>query len=223
MANSTRSIGEQDRVQAQLASWALWFAAAFMMSVLVLHGIEPEFEPRWRTVSEYSLGAYGWVMKLAFIEMGAATLLLSISLWRFLDSRSARAGAALVGIFGVCSVLSAFYSTDSSPDIAQRTTTAEGEIHSLIGQVGLLSVALAVVLMVRSLGRQKVWTPMRTTISLATAAVWICLVVAFFSAAQMGMSGGPSPNSWFGIGERLLLFAIWAWTVLVALAVRRAR
>ncbi|WP_394554755.1 DUF998 domain-containing protein [Agromyces sp. MMS24-JH15] len=37
--------------------------------IAILHVLEPEYDPSWRMISEYSLGRHGWVMRLAFVTM----------------------------------------------------------------------------------------------------------------------------------------------------------
>jgi len=82
----------------QPAQAALWLTAAFLVSIVVLHVVEPEFSPRWRAVSEYSLGRYGWLMNLAFLAMGVGSIALGVALRQFLDSRIARLGGLLLAV-----------------------------------------------------------------------------------------------------------------------------
>ena len=43
---------------------AVWLAtiltAATILLLAALHVLSPEFDPSWRTVSEYAFGHYGW-------------------------------------------------------------------------------------------------------------------------------------------------------------------
>jgi hypothetical protein len=188
----------------------------FLGLVLLLHVIESEISPRWRTVSEYALGGFGWVMSGAFVVMGIAALLLAAALWRRVDSRSARLGAALVAVWGICSVFSAFFPTDSSMDIANQNTTQTGIIHSALGGLGILSLLMGVTVTARALRRDAPSASARVVVAWTTLASWVGFVVALGTAAQMGASGGPSPSSWFGLGERLLLFTFWLWMVTTA-------
>src|SRR6185369_7523452 len=40
---------------------------AVALIILALHAIKPEYQPAWRFISEYAIGPYGWLMKLAFL------------------------------------------------------------------------------------------------------------------------------------------------------------
>ena len=77
---------------ARLARGAYYLLLMFLGLVLLLHVIESDISPRWRTISEYALGGFGWVMNTAFVVMGIAALLLAAVLWRRLDSKTARLG-----------------------------------------------------------------------------------------------------------------------------------
>jgi hypothetical protein len=201
---------------ARLARGAYYSLLVFLGLVLLLHVIEADISPRWRTVSEYALGGFGWVMDSAFVVMGFGALLLAAALWRRLDSRSARLGAALVGVWGICSGVSAFFPTDSSMEIANQHTTPTGVIHSAFGGIGILSLLVAVTVTARPLRRHAPSRPARRVVTWTTVASWVGFVVGFGTAAQMGASGGPSPASWFGLGERLLLLTFWLWMMMTA-------
>ena len=77
---------------ARLARGAYYLLLMFLGLVLLLHVIESDISPRWRTISEYTLGRFGWVMNTAFVVRGIAALLLAAELWRRLDSKTARLG-----------------------------------------------------------------------------------------------------------------------------------
>ncbi|GAA4376008.1 DUF998 domain-containing protein [Agromyces bauzanensis] len=53
---------------------------AFVLIFVMLHAIEPEFDPSWRFISEYQLGGWGWLMSLSFVclSVSATTLLLAV-------------------------------------------------------------------------------------------------------------------------------------------------
>ena len=53
----------------------------FRLLLGTVHAVEPSIAPTWRFISEYQLGPYGWVMRLAFLALfvSAACLLLALS------------------------------------------------------------------------------------------------------------------------------------------------
>lgn len=59
-------------------------AAAFVVLLAALHVLKPELDPSWRMGSEYAIGDYGWVMRIAFFSMAlscVALFVLSFSTW----------------------------------------------------------------------------------------------------------------------------------------------
>jgi hypothetical protein len=45
---------------------AILFAALSLLMLLLLHLLEPELDPAWRMISEYEIGRFGWLVRLAF-------------------------------------------------------------------------------------------------------------------------------------------------------------
>jgi hypothetical protein len=55
---------ELTHVAAQVALAAV---AAFSILLVRVHVLKPEIDPSWRMISEYEIGRYGWLMRLAFV------------------------------------------------------------------------------------------------------------------------------------------------------------
>src|SRR3569833_1300453 len=49
-------------------------AAAFILLLGLLHLLETQFDPSWRLISEYELGSYGWMMRLAFFSFALGSI-----------------------------------------------------------------------------------------------------------------------------------------------------
>ena len=45
---------------------AILFTAIFLGLLALLHFLKPELDPAWRMISEYEIGRFGWMMRLAF-------------------------------------------------------------------------------------------------------------------------------------------------------------
>ena len=86
---------------------------AFATAVLALHGLRTDLNPASQSISEYSVGNYGWLMRVAFaaLALGAAATALRLhfelpsSYWRF--SAVLFLVASAVGLF-----LDAGFNTD---------------------------------------------------------------------------------------------------------------
>jgi hypothetical protein len=46
---------------------SLCAVAAFSVLLVIAHVVKPEISPSWRLISEYEIGRYGWIMRLAFV------------------------------------------------------------------------------------------------------------------------------------------------------------
>ena len=170
--------------------------SAFVVAVLVLHGVRADLNPAEHTISEYSLGSYGWVMRLAFLTLAVAALAAAAS---FLLRRGPHGRWRLVGPLllvgtAVGSILDAAFNTDhlAVPE------TVDGTVHS----VGTAVLVLALPGAAFVLGSDFV----RNSTSTLTAR--LVLVVA---AAELGaiVLFEMSPTTTRGWAERLVtVFAV---------------
>src|SRR6185436_17673348 len=78
----TRDLTTKPVTAISLTAARLSFAAAVLFVVLLvaLHFIEPEFNPSWRFISEYELGRYGWIMVLAFLSLAVSYVALFMAI-----------------------------------------------------------------------------------------------------------------------------------------------
>ena len=67
-------------MESVFAAYALGATAVVVGLVALLHVLEPEFDPAWRMPSEYSLGRYGVLMRLAFVAAGTAVISIGAAL-----------------------------------------------------------------------------------------------------------------------------------------------
>ena len=67
-------------VSAAAAVYALCASALAVGLVALRHALESEFAPSWRMLSEYSLGRYGVLMRLAFLPRGTGVIAVAVAL-----------------------------------------------------------------------------------------------------------------------------------------------
>src|SRR5690349_25078771 len=70
----------------------------YLAALIILHLIEPDYNPLSRTLSEYAVGQYGFVMTSAFFARGFALLALAIGLYQGVTPP----GRSRVGIVLLC-------------------------------------------------------------------------------------------------------------------------
>ncbi len=109
--------------------------ALFVTVVLVLHSLRGDLNPAEHTISEYSLGRFGWLMRAAFAALGFGVLTTAASLFnRFGLSRLWGPGLFFLVGTAVGLFLDAGYNTDH-PHVLE---TADGRVHG----IGMLIVCL---------------------------------------------------------------------------------
>jgi hypothetical membrane protein len=165
-------------------------AAYYVIVLVALHFLEPEFDPRSRFVSEYVWGAYGWLMTTTFFVLGLAILSVAVGLRVVHRSRNARIGFGLlvVGALFIClaGVFKGF------------------PLHLAASAVGLPSVVMAALVLSWSFRREPVWRPIYP----ATSLISLGMLAAFLSIfAAVGMPG---------LQQRAFLFLLLLWLSITA-------
>lgn len=119
------------------ACYSLGAVAGAILLVVALHKLEPEFDPSWRMLSEYSLGSYGVIMRIAFILGGTGVAASGIALWP-------PAGVLAVGlpVVALGPLGAAFVDTD--PITTPRPEiTGRGKVHAGLGSLFILGFPVA--------------------------------------------------------------------------------
>jgi Protein of unknown function (DUF998) len=177
---------------ARITERVVFLCAAYYVIVLtVLHILEPEFDPRFRFMSEYALGDYGWLMTTTFFVLGLGPFVAAIGLRGVHQlSRSTRIGLGLLVVAAMFIWLAGIF-RDSLP-------------HLLAGVVAFPSMVMAVLLLSwtfrRATGWQTIYRPM-LFIGLGMLAMFLAMV------ADVGMPG---------LQQRVFIFLFLLWLSIVA-------
>jgi hypothetical protein len=212
--HSAHAVAGAPRRQAALL--AMGSAIGVAALILALHVVKPELDPSWRFLSEYALGANGWIMSLAFLTWALGCVALFVALKGETATRAATTGRYLLLVVVVALVFAGLFAQDpvtAHPD----EFTAHGQIHALASMVGIPGVPLAAMLITVGLepGRRRGITGLAhlTWISLALMAGYLAWAVPH--------AGGFEPGVWAGWMNRLVVVTYLAWQF--ALARRLAR
>jgi len=139
-------------------------AAYFVIVVSALHVLEPDFDPRYRFMSEYVWGAYGWLMTTTFFALGLAAFTVAAGLRRVHQSSwSARLGFGLLAV-GALFVCLAGVFKDFLPHLAASA-------------VAIPSIILAALLLSWSFRQSAEWHPIHS----ATLLIALGMLIAFMS------------------------------------------
>lgn len=182
--------------------------------VVLLHVLEPEYEPTWRLLSEYAVGAYGWLMGVAFLALALACLALLVSLRNEARGITARLGLAFLFTAGIGLGLAAFYAIDPiTIDPSQATDT--GRMHALSAMIGIPSMPLSALLLSIGLGRRPGWSGARAPLFWTAILTLVSLVLMFVVIGTLlPQNGGFGPAVIVGLPNRLLMLTYYVWVAI---------
>jgi hypothetical protein len=192
------------------AAYTIGASAVAVALVIALHFLEPEFAPSWRMLSEYSLGRYGLLMRLAFLAAGTALIALAYALSWLTGAIAAWALAmTAIGPLGA-----AFVDTDPiTTPRAQFSTRCN--VHAALGSIFILGFPLAATIVGFAVAGDPAVGPI---LAVASVGPWVGLV--WFLAATLRAprradgSGGPEVR--IGWPNRLSTLLHLGWVALAA-------
>ncbi len=194
-----------------LAAYALGAYSLTIGLVALLHVLEPEFDPSWRMPSEYALGRYGILMRVAFIAGGTAVISLGAAL----------APVASPATIGLCIVAlgpigAAFFDTD--PVTTPRALfSRRGNIHSAVGSLYILGFPVAATIVGISAAGDASVGPL---LALASLAPWAGLIWFIATTIRHAPADGRgSPDVPIGWPIRAAMLAYFGWVALAAVRV----
>ena len=222
MAQSTSAAHTASAPTQRLAQITLGLSAAFLALLTLLHFLKPDFDPSWRMISEYEIGRFGWMMRLAFFCWGGSVLALHLAL-RVQVAR----GAGQIGRWWLLVIALFLFGAGifATLPIDDPTVTLVDNLHALCGVVVILTFPIAATLTARGLARG-VWGGSRKALSWATVLVWVG-VVGYFGVYIIANQMNPylprvGPHVPQGWPNRLMVVFYHAWLWVVARPLSRA-
>ena len=194
------------------------FAVIFLAILLLLHFLKPELDPSWRMISEYEIGRFGWMMRLAFFSWGASLAAALMAIWPFLQPISGTISRwwfvlIVLALFGA-----GIFKTDP---ITDQTSSWVNNIHKICGTVVILTFPIAATLGVYSLHQNSSWSAYKGLLILGTTLVWIGMIIYFASIINArikdptaGEPGGPP--IYMGWPNRFNVLTYIVWIVIIA-------
>jgi hypothetical protein len=122
-----------------LALLALVGIAVKFLIIAALHFLRPDANPVLEPISNYGVGSYSFLLTVADIGSGLATLALVIGLYLGI-ARPGRSyvGLFLLGLYGVSELLAGIFPID----VGEEATTV-GRIHNIVGNIYRSFVSLS--------------------------------------------------------------------------------
>jgi Protein of unknown function (DUF998) len=190
---------------------------AFAVLVLVLHVLEPEFEPSWRFISEYSIGRYGWIMMLAFFSWATSAIALFVALRREVASTGGRVGVYVLLLVGLSLIVAGLFAQDPVTARPDELTT-HGTLHAVASMIGIPGIPIAALLISWSLSRHNPnWSSERRPLMWTAHLTWISLLTMFvYLGISVPQAGGFGPTVMAGWMNRLVVASYCLWQVAVS-------
>ena len=188
--------------QCRLSNFALLCLACFIILSVLVHLVNPAFNPLQQMLSEYVLGAYGILLSFALLSLGLGSLALWSGLRRSLSpSRWMRTGLALLLVWAVGTCVAGLFPTDPGG----IPVSANGIIHGLAASLAFFSFIVAALCLSIHFRREAHWR------SVSAPALFISVVLfpllGFFSL----------PDHLRGGGEKLFVAVVVIWLTITAL------
>jgi hypothetical protein len=199
---------------------AIGLACAFLSLLLLLHILKPELDPAWRWISEYEIGRYGWMMRLAFFCWGTSVLALTVTLWS-----SPRSALGTLGAVWLTVIASALFGAGvfKTAAITDRTPSRENSVHAICGAVVILTFPIAATIAAISLLGGAVSSVGHGPVVVATALTWIGLVAFMASNIVAGIKSPSAervgnPDIRVGWQNRFMVVTYVVWVVVLSVA-----
>lgn len=191
-----------------LANLATGLFVYFVVILIVLHGLRPDYTPIDHMISDYAVGRFGGLMTSAFMAMSLGCLCLSLGLWR----DGPRTATSLIGrIFLLVVFVGALVTAAFATDLEGLPDTQHGNIHTISFLVNVVGILLAALTLSFSFGADARWKRFRPA-ALILAFLLIIAFVGQFLTLHRGMP--------YGITNRIFVTVMMVWLIAVAWRLR---
>ena len=113
--------------------------AYFVVIIIAMHKLRPDYHPRSRYISEYAVGEYGQLAASSLVFYGLAILGINLCLHTILPDRAqSNIGLTLIAIWGVSVVITGFFDTD----LKAEKMSLHGTVHVIASNTGVAASAL---------------------------------------------------------------------------------
>lgn len=179
--------------------------SGFAALMIALHFLRPDYDPVSAFISEYAIGAYGFLFSLALLLLALGSFTLSVVLNNTLQkTRRVRWGVRLLALWSAGTTVAAIFPTDPGGLVE----TLNGALHGIGAMIGFISFIAAAFTLSLAF-RTDIAYQSTSTIALAIAVIALVSMLAFFAA----------PLPFKGITERVFVGFVWLWLMVVTLHV----
>jgi hypothetical protein len=194
---------------------AIGAGSGYVFLLLVLHILEPEFDPTWRFISEYALGKFGLLMNACFLLYSVAAICIILLVRPHIRTIVGYIGLIILAISALGIAMAGLFNTDPiSTEMSEISSS--GTIHYMGASLDF--APLAFFLLAFGLGRNNSWRPIRTRL-LITSVISILLTIAFM--ASMPEDYKFDPGTYTGLIGRFLFVSYLASILVIGFHARK--
>lgn len=194
--------------------------AASLALLAALHVLRRDLEPSWHVVSEYAVGAHGWVMGLCFFALAVGCASLFVVVRPAATSVAGRIGLAFLIAAVVGLALASVFPMDPITVKPENASTS-GKMHGVAGMIGIPSLVIAAVILSYVLRRHPTWEPVRLPLLTMAHLSWISVTLMFAFLGVLMKEGTGGLGGLIGYANRLLMLAYCGWVMVAAWPVLR--
>jgi|SRR5215212_2963440 len=200
------------RIGLSAAQVSIASSVTFLVLLAALHFIKPEFDPSWRVISEYEIGNYGGLMRLAFFSLAISCTALVPAIGSQVTGFWGKFGLGLVMLSAAGMVIAGVFTSDSMT--GSRTPT--GQVHELAAMLDGIPFA-ALLINLTLLRKNPAWSPARRALLWTAFLPVLGLIVFISSVVVMFPSDGKfGPDVLIGWPNRFFIATHAVWLITVA-------
>ena len=191
-----------------LPSIAITGFSVFLVIMIFLHFIHPEFDPSRRYMSEFVFGDYGWLLNIGFIGNLVGSIALTFAVYHsYPPPHRSWTCIICLGIVTI-SILTNFFPTDPHG----KAITVTGYIHNFGAFIGTLAVLIVMFVFSIRLKQSGLLEGFyRILIILAIIAPIFFIIMLFVFDRIPGF---------VGIGQRIYALAVLTWLIATSFGIR---
>ncbi|MBJ7354264.1 MAG: DUF998 domain-containing protein [Thermoleophilaceae bacterium] len=189
-----------------IATFVLLLVAGSIISLVSVHLLDRDVKPTRDAVSDYGAREHAWFYRLTAIWLGFAGLLTAVVMADAIFPKPTLTILALL-LFAATRWAITIFPTD----LEGEEETPVGHSHTVLAVIAFASIAIAAVTFSFAIADDPFWDA-------SSGLLWALAAFVSIAAAATGIARAAS-NGYFGLIERLLYVAMYAWISAVALIV----
>jgi hypothetical protein len=195
-------------------AWIL--GAIFILLLITLHFLKPEINYHYRLISEYEIGNYGYLMRIAFFCWGSGFLALSIALLKLNNTISGKIASICLLVISIAVIGAGIFITQPITDIIRTNTD---RIHAICGALMIFLFPIIAIFITYNLRKIVNSVAAKNSLLFMSILVWIGFLSFFVSMIIFGeqiKSRVLTDDVWIGLPNRFMVLTYTIWLITVS-------